>query len=619
MIHLKQHELPGLGRRIIVSTGAAIILALVVAIPIVLFIPSHPAPAIELELVGLSDGVEGQTLSTIVEESPETVVLVNSTILSRSPGWTSYGHSFTYSPIENAQAYFEESQTEIGSTLYLQQCVLSFSRQMILPFRDYTLANYSFDIEIIDTDSTPVQVECWLDFFEGSTFLEQVKTMTKNDLATITFEVPLDHLKAELSDIWCVTVNLRIEIKTASYALVRLSPLIGIAHSEVPLSALVLDMQTLNGNSISNPLQFNYYYYIAVNLTRNDGMNQSALLFPNISNETIYVKVGNYSSISGLYSWHLDDLNGTQLNFELHVNEKMTLMCRIPVIRIHLDIVQAFIIDELYISWDPEEDDYQKYYHVSSLVTPYPEFLYVASPNKSLRISLRYTAGFIGAWFRNILSVEANTTGSNDMVLHVTLPYFSILGVNLALGELFVIIFLLGLIFGIILQSQQPSTPRSRIRILQDPRFFAVLPLCVSIIVPWFSYFDILGQYSYSTLYASVERIDIMLPLSIMIRSSPGIPGQPIYENYIWLEIPTLFFLFWLPLRFVLSRIGEKVQPHFDMWFLICILSPALIGLCYLLVVPYQLTIQLGMMCAWAAPIIYVVGVLISRFRKTYT
>ncbi len=615
---MNELELPGLGRRVTLSALAAILLVLITAVPIVLFIPIHQSPAAQLELVGPSNSTSGQIVTSSPEESSEIVIIENTTISSRSFGWESSGYSSTYDPHKNTQEYFEEFQTEQGTEFLVKECSISMGRLATLPFRDYVSANYSFDVEILDAGSTPVEIGCYFFPFESYLDFRVEETLLVGDSKKITLEIPISAMKSELSDFWCISGNLIINIQTTSTALIRFSSLLGKAQSDSPLSELILDMATLNGDSIDQALSLFQRHAPAVNLTRNDGLNLSGLLFSSRPNLSIYIKPGNYSSISGLYGWFSGLKNETQSYFELALDNRITLKCRIPIIRISLSITPPSIIDSLFVSWDQENSDFDHSIYISSLVPPYPKYLYVPAPNNSLRVYASYVTGFLGSWVGHSFSTEINTLGSSDIRLIITLPFFSIAGINLTSGELFVIIFLVGLIFGTLLQNERLSTPKSRAHILHDSRFYAVLLLVPSIILPWFSYTTIFDE-AHLSLFVAIERIDIMLPLSIMIRSSQGVSGYPIYENYIWLESPTLFFLFWRPLRSAILRIGRTNRGNFDLWFLLCILSPFLIGLCYLLIIPYQLSIQTGMICAAASPTLYCISVLIQRYRKRNT
>jgi hypothetical protein len=386
---------------------------------------------------------------------------------------------------------------------------------------------------------------------------------------------------------------------------------VGIAHAASPLCPFILDMRTLNGKSIDHMMPFFSEFSPVLNISRDDGSNQTALLFPERSNHTMYVMPSTYTAISGLYGWLDQFLYRTNSSFELIPNQGITLACRVRMVSISLQISPDFILDSLYYQND-RDLDYHFGQDLSPLTPPYPDFWYIIMPNESLCISMSYTSGNVN--YRHSFSFEVDSVGSSDYILTINLPYFSVLGMNLSSGEFFIIIFILGLVGGILLQSEQLRTARTRSLITRDPRFYSSLFLIASIFVPWFSYYSIISGGIFSQRIV-VEQMDIMLPLSIMLRRSPGIAGFPVYENYIWLEVPTLIFLLWLPLRSSILRIGRKNYQTFDLWYFLCILSPLILGICYLLFIPYQLTIRLGMVCAGLSPVVYGVGILIYRYE----
>ena len=563
-------------------------------------LPAHQVPSIELLSEGPCTGVMGQTISVFPGIGLENFTPVNSTVAIRGLGWTCTASSTTADASE-----FTESFTETGTRYSIEHCDLYFERFISFPYADYSSFNYTIGL---DVEYGPIGVGFSVRFWGTPTIIQDSRVAETGDSLRLTLSVPLDDIAAQSPGTWCLTALVTIDIRTSSCASVLLSRLLGIAQSQYPLLPLAIDLESRNGDSISRYMHpwygmENRFSVPAVNITRLTDPICGGLIFPAQPNETIYVQPGRYSCVSGFYS-ELGGLSGPSFDFEIGNNEQALLRCRLDMIRVSLDINPVFIIDSLSVG-----PGYDAYYSFVDLTPPYPEALYVPSCNTTLTASLRYTAGLIG--FGRYLAAQITTNGTENFILRVRLPYFTIFGVNLSPGELIVIVFVIGLLLGSLLLAQQPSTPRTRSRITHDPRFWPVVLLCLSVVFPWFSQSYIVSSLLWQV--PTTATLDFMIPLSIMLRRATGVPGQPIYDSFIWLNIPVLFFVFWGPLGWAMSRIAGPHARTAELGYVVSILLPATVGLVFWISYPSPLTPQFGLFLVAIAPLVYIVGLLICR------
>ncbi len=148
--------------------------------------------------------------------------------------------------------------------------------------------------------------------------------------------------------------------------------------------------------------------------------------------------------------------------------------------------------------------------------------------------------------------------------------------------------------------------------ICADPRFWPLMLLALSAVVPWYHSQTILGVFPKDS---TINR-DVLPPLAIGIEWTHGSLGFPVYNPSFLVEILPRILLFWLPLKAGFSTVGKSDKWSFDRLLGFCILSMVMMAFLVFAFTPILLLPAPGLILVFTAPLLWVGELFIYRWYR---
>ncbi|MFW9794090.1 MAG: hypothetical protein ACFFEE_07310, partial [Candidatus Thorarchaeota archaeon] len=329
------------------------------------------------------------------------------------------------------------------------------------------------------------------------------------------------------------------------------------------------------------------------------------------ANDIIYVAAGNYSGIAGVYGY--DYVNNTfSVSFEIPVSTSLNLGLQFEIVRINLEISPTVPYLNIHMWYD---DRFWTDYTIE-VAPPFPDTVCILkrSANLSISISTLPRVEQTPNPFVYEIKIEILQPTTIDIDLEINL--FSLGGILISAGEVLLIFLGLALLVGAVLSTQEPNSELHWKQLIHDPRFWPVLLVGASILLPWFTSFSSMQRYSWSSGGFFIIHRALYTPLACGLDSTTNSVGLVVFSRYLILEIPTRIILFWLPMKWAAEYIGTPGKWSFNFYYGICLLSPAFMGFMVLPLTPLRLMPALGYIVVCSAPILWTLELLIYRFIK---
>jgi hypothetical protein len=413
-------------------------------------------------------------------------------------------------------------------------------------------------------------------------------------------------------EIYPGSANPDLWASNTSPASLRLENVSFTANSTVPLSPLVIDIQDTQGQSAYNPLGIlSFIDMPAVNLTSDTYPDEWGIVLPTRANDTIYVAEGNYSGTAGIYSYRVVN-NTFAVSFEILTDTSHHLGLQFEMIRINLDVSPAVPYLEVHMYYD------NRFWvdYTIEVAPPFPETFCIPKWTANLSIVITTPRRVEHSRFplSNLIEIEVTQSRTIDIDLEVSL--FSLGSILISAGEVLLIFLGLALLVGAILSIQAPTSEFHWKQLIRDPRFWPVLLLGVSIILPWFTSITSMQLHAWNSGGFFYVHRSLFSPLACGLDSTANSLALVVYSRNFILEVPARIILFWLPLKWAAGHVGNPEKWSFNFYYAIELLSPAFMGFLVFLFTPLRLMPALGYIVVWAAPILWALELLIYRVLK---
>lgn len=611
-------ERPGLGKRLYCIAIIGLVLAGGLGIAINTVVPD----IVGNELVftnSLTPGTIGSTTSLSASEASTDFALFNDSSFSSESDWNIH-----YNEINNFVSRFERQSDNIGTRFDISNIALLCSYETNINLRDYDAVTFFVDVIAL---TGPVEVLLNLNvesFFEPYyADYDANLTLTTGETGRLGIDLNVSVLQSIMSPLWLIQTVVLLEIYPGTSnpylwdradlaASLRLENVSFTAVSTVPLTPLVTDIQDTQGNSAYNRLAIlNLIDSPAINLTSEDYPSEWGILLPWRANETIYVAAGNYSGIAGVYSY--DYVNNTfSVSFEILADTSIHLGLQFEMVRVNLEISLMVPYLRIFMRYD---DRFWVDYTIE-VAPPFPDTVCILKRSANLSISIttppRVEQG--SKPFINEIKIEILQPTTIDIDLEVNL--FSLDGILISAGEVLLIFLSLALLIGAVLSTQEPNSEFHWRQLMCDPRFWPVLLVGASVLLPWFTSISSMQRYYWSSGGIFTVHRALYTPLACVLDSTANSMGLVAFSRNFILEIPIRIILFWLPLKWATGHVGTPGRWSFNFYYGICLFSPAFMGFLVLSSTPLRLMPALGYIVVCSAPILWNLELLIYRFIK---
>ncbi len=611
-------ERPGLGRRLYCIAIIGLVLAGGLGIAINTVVPD----VIGDELVFTSTpvpGTIGSTISLSASEASTDFVLFNDSSFSPESDWNIHYYEFN-----NFVSRFERQSDEIGTRFDISNIALHCSYETNINLRDYDTVTFSVDVTAL-TGPVEVLLNLNVESFFDSHYADYDAnlTLTTGETGRLGLDLNVSVLHSIWGPLWLTQAIVILEIYPGTSnpylwdranlaASLRLENVSFTANSTVPLTPLVTDIQDTQGNSAYSPLAIiNLIDSAAVNLTSEDYPNEWGILLPWRANDTIFVVAGNYSGIAGVYSF--DYVNSTiPVSFEILADTSLHLGLQFEMVRVNLEV--SPMVPYLRIIMWYDVGFWAEY--TIEVAPPFPDTVCILkrSANLSISIATPPRVEWASRPFTNKIELEILQPTTIDIDLEVNL--FSLGGILISAGEVLLIFLGLALLIGAVLSTQEPNSEFHWKQLIRDPRFWPVLLVGASILLPWFTSISSMQRYYWSSGGFFVVHRALYSPLACGLDSTANSMALVVFSRNFIPEVPSRIILFWLPLKWAAGHIGSPKKWSFNSYYGVSLLSPAFMGFLVLPFTPLRLMPALGYIVVCAAPILWVSELLIYRLVK---
>lgn len=589
-------EKPGLGGKLLSRCFLGVLLAIIVGVSIGIAVPSSTVTQIQLEESGY---IEGSTGATIVRSSTTGTtkqILLNSSPFPGAIKWNMWAYPIT----DSESSYFQVTEEATGGYIELSRADVHFDYLFHMNILDHTEGVIIVNITGI---SGSIDATLYVEFrglmTDDSSSLQRRTeiSLDAGDSGTLLIEIPMNEIRTRLSSLWAAQVDIVLEFHTASESVLVINDVIVEVQSVVPLYPLTVDLQDTMGSSLNLAAKSWYWIEVpGVNLTRDSSSRSWALILPRNVNETIYVQNGNYTAIAGIFSYDYSNVSSIT-EFEFEDGQNIHISIRLYMIQISLDISPDIYYTGLRFNWD---EYWNIWFDFEDLSPPYPDHIYIPARSGQLSASISYNMRQEGRY--SSASDSLDIDGNYNLLLTVRLPLFSFFGAALTAGEIVIIIIGIALLIGIGLSLQKPRTPYGWRIIKSDPRFAPLFLLGLSVIFPWFNFSQVIPE---SSLIPIVFSRDFYLPLCVMMDSTQTSLGSLFFSRYFILDVPFKLLIFWAPLAYVYSKIGQPQKWKNDTSFFAALLLPVLLAFLTYSTSFVQLVPNLGLLLVIAAPFVW--------------
>ncbi|NHJ12805.1 MAG: hypothetical protein EAX95_03975 [Candidatus Thorarchaeota archaeon] len=614
-------ERPGLGRRLCCIAIAGIMLASILGMAIDVVVPD----ALGSDLVVTetpASGTPGPSVTVGSQPSIANVTLLNDNRFNRESGWRT-----DFYLLSDELPRIERTARETGLQLDLSNVAFFCYYEINVNLRDYETITLSLDLEVL---RGPIELGFGMDIFS---FLstpyyhdggdEVTRDLATGDSTTIAVELDMNELYGSWLPLWLAQGWVRISIYPVSSdwwdwvdtpldASIVLENITVSATTSTPLAPLHVDIQNTEGFSIyESGANLNWREWPAINLTRQEIPTKWGILLPWRSNDTIYVAVGNYSGIAGIYSY--DYANDTySFSFEIQANSVLHLGLRFEMVRVSLTVSP----DVPYLWLSLWSSDVLYYDYGLVVASPFPQTLYIPKRDGTLIISLAIPHRVEGSGGPPRYRTSLVISESVDIAVQLNVPLFPFFGVLLSTGEVLLVIFGLTLLAGAMFSLQRPGGRRPWSSVVKDPRFWPIALIGFSIVLPWFVSFWTLENLSWSMSEPVFVMRSIYSPFALGTDNTGNSLANPVASRYMITEIIPRIILFWLPLKLATDHVGRPGKWRYNSYYATCILLPLIMGVLVLLFTPIPLVMSIGFFLVLAAPILWSLEILIYRGLK---
>lgn len=416
----------------------------------------------------------------------------------------------------------------VTSAVILNESIDSKYIHLELPIRNVgrILCNVTFQ-------SISINVISQIDFFLGR-YNERIDVSAGIIPTTYSFEPRMEDV--HYSDSWKTSCS----INTGDDR-IHLCQIVMWAEFEVPVSALVLDWQTTDGQGMFDneyTRQMDFFYPI-IEIRPSD--YEYYLEFrPIFQNCTLYLAPQNLTIRP---SWYGSGIN----SFNISIVENITSTCLIHTraVRLYLSIEPLLPLIRLTVSASSYYGDiaYQLLFQGAEI----PEYIFlpifptyyieVATPKLLSSEPSRYSDVVITS------SVQSN--GTNDLHLHTIMPYVSILSCQITLWDFIQICFAMTLFTLVVVRISLYFYIKKPRASWKDPRLIPILLIGVTAFIPWFSSFR--DNFPFDDVPADIQVLAMgVVPLIISWTDSGGFFLVLPSNGLLW-AIASLL-IFWIPL-----------------------------------------------------------------------
>jgi hypothetical protein len=492
---------------------------------------------------------------------------------------------------------------------------ISFRHTEYIPLMNCSDVSIDVVIEGIEGEGV-LYLQGWA---SGEWCLEE-RAIEAGNVSMTSLHLPLEQAKLGGASWLCPLIfDLGLGLEDGAHIIIRSVVIHVIFKSE--LCRVVIDLQNGEGESLYlNPYMTWNLRFPQLFFTYESDPDSLSMFHPFGVNDTLYLPPGIYE---GLAKW--DEFGQTTPNplnwssnvfFEVQEGSALHISIRMDAIRLDFDYSPKIVYSDLDVYFV-----HMPLYWISSdlagstLGNPFPEFLYIPAGTGELEVSISWAPLFHG------LPIQIETTGIRitidetnsfrNLMVHVRLPYVSVLGLALGVFEIAMLIMASILFCSSVIAFRRVFRYSNLRHRLNDTRLIPVVLLTTSVFVPWLMQVD---QYP-DTLFVGGKWV-IWWATPFVVRWFDGLSGQLLVASQSWWEISfhSAIFLIvpviygWL----VLARPeGEKLQRG----FVLSLLLPYLVvlsALDYASATGSQLSVGL-ILVAIAFPI-WVILYMLKRF-----
>jgi hypothetical protein len=452
----------------------------------------------------------------------------------------------------------------------------------------------------------------------------QERVIEAGNVSITSLHLPLDQAKLRGASWLCLlAIDMQVGLKEGAHIIIRSVVIHAIFKSE--LCRVAIDLQNGEGESLYlNPyMQWNVRSP-QLFLTYENDSDSLSVFYPFGVNDTLYLPPGIYE---GLARWEEpgwimpDPLNwSSNVFFEVQGGSALHISIRVNTVRLGFDYSLKMVYRYLHVYFMNME-----LYWIdselagSTLGNPFPEFLYIPARTGELEVYVSWAPLFHGppeqsldSGIRSSFRVTIDETNSyRNLVVHITLPFVSVLGLALGVREIAMLT-----MAGILLCSSVIAFRRifrySNLRHrLNDTRLIPVVLLTTSVFVPWLMQVD---QYP-DTLYIGGKWV-VWWATPLVVRWFDGFSGQLLVARQPSLETSfhsTIFLI--VPIIYGWIVLARPEDQKLERGFVLSLLLPYLVvlsALDYAAATGSQLS--LGLISAAIAFPIWVVLYALKRF-----
>ncbi|MHA2027410.1 MAG: hypothetical protein ACW98U_16035 [Candidatus Thorarchaeota archaeon] len=421
------------------------------------------------------------------------------------------------------------SLPSVMSAIILNESIDDNQISFDIPIQNVTriLCNVTLKSDVINSTSR-------LDFYISG-YHKTIDVSTGPTPTTYSFEPNVDDIN--YSEYWIRTCYIGTRDERIS-----LHEIVIWAEFEVPVSAVVLDWRTTDGQALFDnkyirqmddfePIirmkSYTYVYNVAFN--------------PTFQNRTLYLTPQTYTFEPSWFYRGPDSFNIT-------VVENMTSTCLIHTraVRLYLSVEPVLPLVRLTIS--PYSDYYSDFaYQLLLQGTEIPEYIYVPLfPSYYIEVTTNKLLSYnLGDSPDVVVRGSVQSNGTYDLRINTIMPYMNVLSLQITPHD-FVQISLAMVLFALVVLRIFLYLNRKRPRTSwKDPRLIPILLIGVTVFLPWFSALRDYFPYDDIPLDVHVSSLGV-IPLVIAWTDSGGIFLALPPNGILWAVVSLLFF--WVPL-----------------------------------------------------------------------
>ena len=407
----------------------------------------------------------------------------------------------------------------------------------------------------------------------------------------------------------------------------------GEATFAAKLSRVQIDVQnTENVSLYENPSMKSLQSPPQIMLVRNNDTDSAAIYSPNRVDDELYLPSGAYEGVTywqffdqeppdpnNATSWH------PNVNFTILNDTASEINIKLFVIRLDIDLSPNILLSGVSVFF-MEDYPYSLYHHIvgSTLDFSIPDYIYIPGGSGSLSIWLTTWSPFspiLGWYWRPTQGFQINAqtcldldNSTTNLRLNVALPYVTIGGIVLGLGD-FVLLIVVGcLLIGAAVTLHRALRYSELRHRLSDSRLIPIVLLGLSVFLPW----SMQLVKVTNSIYDGVYWIS-WFSEPFMIRWTDSTSLQILCATPDWwtATVISTFFLF-IPLFSACLSLSKPEKEEFDRVFALALFLPYLvIKVGFDLFVLTLDTISIGPLLVLAALPVWLVRIALRRIGIT--